>query len=67
MKKIILIVLFIISLVSYSYAAVIMHILEVAPAPSAEVEYIVPGMGIINDTEEGFEIIIPGGGIYNQQ
>ncbi len=30
-------------------------------------EYIVPGGGIVNDTNEGFEIIIPGFGIYQEQ
>ncbi len=29
--------------------------------------YIVPGGGIVNDTNEGFGIIIPGFGIYIQQ
>ena len=30
----------------------------------ANIEYIVPGSGIVNDTEEGSEVIIPGFGIY---
>jgi hypothetical protein len=30
----------------------------------ADVEFIIPGVGIVNDTEEGFEPIIPGVGIY---
>lgn len=30
----------------------------------ADIEYIVPGSGIVNDTEEGAEVIIPGFGIY---
>ena len=29
--------------------------------------YIVPGSGIVNDTNEGFGVIIPGVGIYIQQ
>jgi len=29
--------------------------------------YIIPGGGIVNDTEEGFGVIIPGFGIYNEQ
>lgn len=33
----------------------------------ADKEIIVPGGGIIQDTEEGSEVIIPGGGIYQQQ
>lgn len=33
----------------------------------AEIEFIIPGSGIINDTEEDAEIIIPGVGIYNEQ
>ena len=30
-------------------------------------EYIIPGSGIVNDTEEGAEIIIPGFGVYQEQ
>ena len=30
----------------------------------ADIEYIVPGSGIVNDTEEGAEVIIPGFGIW---
>jgi len=33
----------------------------------ADIEYIVPGSGIVNDTETNSEIIIPGFGIYNEQ
>ena len=33
----------------------------------ADVEYIVPGSGIVNDTEEDSEIVIPGFGIYDEQ
>ena len=33
----------------------------------ANTEYIIPGSGIVQDTEEGFEIIIPGSGIYQEQ
>lgn len=33
----------------------------------ADTEYILPGVGIVNDTEEGFEPIFPGDGIYNEQ
>jgi len=33
----------------------------------ADIEFIIPGFGIINDTEEGFESLLPGSGIYNQQ
>ncbi len=33
----------------------------------ADIEFIIPGSGIVNDTEEGFEVIIPGFGIYNEQ
>ena len=33
----------------------------------ADIEYIVPSGGIINDTEEGSAPIIPGVGIYNEQ
>ena len=30
-------------------------------------EYIIPGSGIVNDTEEGAEIIIPGFGVFQEQ
>lgn len=40
---------------------------NVGGAVAAPVEYIIPGSGIVNDTEEGFEPIIPGSGIYNEQ
>ena len=33
----------------------------------ADIEFIIPGGGIVNDTEEGSEIIIPGVGIYVEQ
>ena len=33
----------------------------------ADIEYIIPGSGIVNDTEEGAEVIIPGFGIYQEQ
>jgi|GEM_PF-4450451 hypothetical protein len=33
----------------------------------ADIEYILPGSGIVNDTEEGFEMVTPVAGIYNQQ
>ena len=33
----------------------------------ADTNYIVPGSGIIQDQELGFEPIIPGAGIYNEQ
>lgn len=33
----------------------------------ATIEYIVPGGGIINDTETGAEVIVPGMGIFNEQ
>jgi hypothetical protein len=39
----------------------------VAGEAAVETEYIIPGLGIINDTETSSEVIIPGGGIYNQQ
>ena len=33
----------------------------------SSIEFIVPGSGIVNDTEIGSEVIIPGFGIYNEQ
>lgn len=33
----------------------------------ADIEFIIPGCGIVNDTQEDAEVIIPGFGIYNQQ
>ncbi|MEA3478427.1 MAG: hypothetical protein U9R60_09630 [Bacteroidota bacterium] len=33
----------------------------------ADTNYIAPGSGIIQDTEEDSEVIIPGVGIYNEQ
>lgn len=33
----------------------------------ADINYIVPGAGLIQDTEEGSEVIIPAEGIYQQQ
>ena len=33
----------------------------------ADVCYIVPGGGIVIDQENGYEMIIPGVGIYNEQ
>ena len=33
----------------------------------ADIEFIVPGSGIVQDTEEGFEMIAPGFGIYQEQ
>jgi len=33
----------------------------------ADIEFIVPGSGIIDDTQKGSEIIIPGAGIYVEQ
>ena len=33
----------------------------------ADIEFIVPGSGIVNDTEEDSEVVIPGFGIYNEQ
>ena len=33
----------------------------------AAIEYIVPGGGIVNDTETESEVIIPGMGIFNEQ
>ena len=33
----------------------------------ADIEYIIPGSGIVNDTEEGAEVIIPGFGVYQEQ
>ena len=33
----------------------------------ADILYIVPGSGIIQDTENDAEVIIPGAGIYNER
>lgn len=33
----------------------------------ADIEYIIPGGGIVQDTEEDSEVIIPGLGIYNEK
>lgn len=33
----------------------------------ADTNYIIPGGGIVQDTEEGFEPIIPDVGIYQEQ
>jgi len=33
----------------------------------ADIEYIIPGGGIYNDTEQGFEPVVPGVGIVNEQ
>jgi len=33
----------------------------------ADVNYIVPGSGIVQDQENGYEMIIPGFGIYDEQ
>ena len=30
-------------------------------------EYVIPGSGIVNDTEEDSEVVIPGSGLYNEQ
>jgi len=33
----------------------------------ADIEYIIPGGGIVNDTNTGTQLIIPALGIYNEQ